>query len=58
MRVGVQFQYECPFIWPNESGLFGGFYVGVHPWLYSWLYPWLYSVWPSSQDLGLPPHYN
>ena len=31
MRVGVQFQYECPFIWPNESGLFGGFYVGVHP---------------------------
>ena len=28
----MQFQYECPFIWPNESGLFGEiFYVGVRP---------------------------
>lgn len=31
MRVGVQFQYECPFIWPMNLGYLVVFDVGVRP---------------------------
>ena len=49
MREGVQFQYEFPFIWPMNLGYLVVLRWCTHP---------RKSVWPSSQDLGLPPHNN